>query len=85
MNLQYISDSKGKPTGVFIPIKDWNKIKEKYDGLEQDLDKDWYELLSKQDKKAIEIGVEQADNGNTIPHKKVMQSVKAKIKNLKNQ
>ncbi len=29
MNLQYISDSKGKTSGVFIPIEDWNRIKEK--------------------------------------------------------
>jgi len=27
MNLQYISDSKGRHTGVFIPIEDWEKIK----------------------------------------------------------
>jgi hypothetical protein len=28
MNLQYISDHKGKISGVFIPIKEWNTIKE---------------------------------------------------------
>ena len=27
MNLQYISDSAGKTTGVFIPIEDWEKLK----------------------------------------------------------
>ena len=27
MNLQYISDSKGKTTGVFIPIQDWEALK----------------------------------------------------------
>lgn len=26
MNIQYISDSNGTPTGVFIPIKDWEEI-----------------------------------------------------------
>jgi hypothetical protein len=26
MNLQYISDSTGKTTGVFIPIEDWEKL-----------------------------------------------------------
>jgi hypothetical protein len=36
MNLQYISDSKGKTTGVFIPIKEWNKLKAKYKGIEQE-------------------------------------------------
>lgn len=36
MNLQYISDSKGKTTGVFIPISEWNKLKLKYKGIEQE-------------------------------------------------
>ena len=33
MSIQYISDNKGKPTGVFIPIEEWNKLKQKYEGL----------------------------------------------------
>ncbi len=36
MNLQYISDSKGQTTGVFIPIKEWNELKNKYKGIEQE-------------------------------------------------
>ena len=28
MNLQYISDHKGAVTGVFIPIKEWDTIRE---------------------------------------------------------
>ncbi len=35
MNLQYISDSTGQTTGVFIPIEEWNDLKSKYKGLEQ--------------------------------------------------
>ena len=35
MNLQYISDSKGKTTGVFIPINDWKSLKSKYKEIEQ--------------------------------------------------
>ena len=35
MNLQYISDSKGQTTGVFIPIKEWNALISKYKGIEQ--------------------------------------------------
>ncbi|MFV0483927.1 MAG: addiction module protein [Bacteroidales bacterium] len=30
MSLQYISDSKGKTTGVFIPISEWNDLKARY-------------------------------------------------------
>lgn len=36
MNLQYISDSTGKITGVFIPIAEWNELKNKYKGIEQE-------------------------------------------------
>lgn len=34
MNLQYISDNKGKVTGVFIPIHDWEYLKVKYKEIE---------------------------------------------------
>ena len=34
MNLQYISDSKGETTGVYIPIKEWNELKSKYKDIE---------------------------------------------------
>jgi hypothetical protein len=37
MNLQYISDSNGKTTGVFIPINEWNELKKKYTGIEDEL------------------------------------------------
>ncbi len=33
MNLQYLNDISGKPTGVFIPIREWNKIKDYIDGF----------------------------------------------------
>jgi hypothetical protein len=33
MNLQYISDNKGKKTGVFIPIEDWKIIKKHLSGM----------------------------------------------------
>lgn len=35
MGLQYISDSKGKTTGVFIPIEEWKALKSKFQGLEE--------------------------------------------------
>ena len=34
MNLQYISDSTGKTTGVFIPINEWNELIKKFKGIE---------------------------------------------------
>ena len=36
MNLQYISDSKGQITGVFIPINEWNDLKRKYKNIEKE-------------------------------------------------
>lgn len=38
MSLQYITDDKGQTAGVFIPIHEWNKIKSKYQGIEEDMD-----------------------------------------------
>ncbi len=37
MNLQYISDSKGNTTGVYIPINEWNLLKNKYKGIEDEV------------------------------------------------
>jgi hypothetical protein len=50
MNLQYISDSTGQTTGVFIPINEWNNLKSKYKGIEQeDLDvPEWHIKLVQQ-------------------------------------
>lgn len=36
MNLQYINDSQGNPTGVFIPIEEWISLKQKYNVLQQE-------------------------------------------------
>ena len=36
MNLQYISDNRGKTTGVFIPIQEWEGLKTKFKGLEEE-------------------------------------------------
>lgn len=36
MNLQYISDNTGQTTGVFIPIQDWESLKEKFTELEKE-------------------------------------------------
>ncbi len=38
MNLQYISDSQGKTTGVFIPIKEWKDLMEKFKGINLEVD-----------------------------------------------
>ena len=34
MRVQVIQDSKGKATGVYIPINEWKELKKQYGGLE---------------------------------------------------
>lgn len=53
MNLQYISDNEGKTAGVFIPIQEWEDLKSKYKGLEE-------EELRDQTKEEILLGMQQA-------------------------
>jgi phosphorylcholine metabolism protein LicD len=50
MNLQYISDSKGQTTGVFIPINEWNDLKSKYKDIEgEEIDiPEWHKDLVRQ-------------------------------------
>ncbi len=49
MAVQYISDHLGKTTGVFIPIEDWNALKEKLRGMSPDheleLVPDWHKMV----------------------------------------
>jgi hypothetical protein len=44
MSLQYISDSSGKITGVFLPIDEWNELKKKYQDIEQTVEQvpEWH-------------------------------------------
>ena len=62
MNLQYISDSSGKTTGVFIPIKEWNELKNKFKGIDQeDIDiPNWHMELVKKRLADYEKNPEQA-------------------------
>ena len=30
MDIKYLSDDKGKITGVFIPLEDWQQLKKQY-------------------------------------------------------
>jgi hypothetical protein len=36
MNLQFIHDTKGNTTGVFIPIEEWQSLKDTYEGLQKE-------------------------------------------------
>ena len=34
--MQFISDSTGQTTGVFIPINEWNELKDKFKGIDEE-------------------------------------------------
>ncbi len=53
MNLQYISDFNRKTTGVFIPIQEWESLKSKFQGLED-------EDIGEQSKEEVLQGIRQA-------------------------
>lgn len=79
MSLQFITDSDGKTTGVFIPINEWNKLKNKYKDIDQSVD--WYDELTPEQKKEIEKARVELDAGKGIPHEEVMKSIRQKIEN----
>lgn len=53
MNLQYISDNRGKTTAVFIPIQEREDLKSQFKGLEE-------VELADQSKEEILQGLQQA-------------------------
>lgn len=61
MKTQIIKDHKGKPTGVFIPMQDWEYIKSCYPEIEK-IDKDipkWQKDILDQRLKDIKDDPEQ--------------------------
>jgi thiamine pyrophosphate-dependent acetolactate synthase large subunit-like protein len=46
--------------------------------LKQEKEEDWWDELPDSVKESIEIGLEQAEKGETIPHKNVLNEIKAK-------
>ena len=71
MALQVIQNNKGKPTGVYIPIKQWNTLKKQYRELE---------VLENEEptKEQIIEGIKQA-----VQEMKMMKAGKLKTRPLK--
>jgi hypothetical protein len=44
--------------------------------LKKEQEKDWWDLLSTEEKSEIEEGLAQADRGEVVPHKEVMAKYK---------
>lgn len=71
MALQIINGGNGKPTGVFIPIKDWEIMKEENQNLQA-----WEEL--EPTKAEILAGIKEA-----VEEVKLIKAGKIKAKSLK--
>lgn len=51
-----------------------------YHLLEVNTDKDWWDDISVDHQNAIDIGLEQLDKGNGIPHKEVLKNYEQWLK-----
>jgi hypothetical protein len=62
MSLQFISDSSGQTTGVFIPINDWIKLKNKFKGIENEETEipDWHKEIVKERLNGFQNNKEEA-------------------------
>ncbi|MEJ0101429.1 MAG: hypothetical protein WDO19_02240 [Bacteroidota bacterium] len=67
MKLQVIQDSKGKATGVYIPINEWKELKKKHKDLEiLEYEEPAREQVLQELKKAIEE-LRLIEQGNLKP------------------
>ena len=46
--------------------------------LKKEKESDWWDEIGEEERKAIDQGINEADNGKFIPHEEVMKEVKAK-------
>jgi predicted transcriptional regulator len=56
-------------------LKNTNVLK-RFIALKNEQEKDWWDELSEEEKKEIEVGIAQADRGEVISHKQVMNRYK---------
>ncbi|OFX42752.1 MAG: hypothetical protein A2046_11185 [Bacteroidetes bacterium GWA2_30_7] len=66
--LQYIADSSGKITGVFIPYNDWEKLVKKYKGIENDIFEvpEWHKKIVLERIKKYETSPEKMLNWDDV-------------------
>lgn len=77
MPLQYIHDTKGKATGVFIPIAEWKKFEKNYINLQLEESKPDFELQDWQKEIINERMANYEENPNdTISFNELMNRVK---------
>ncbi len=76
MNLQYITNNQGVPTGVYIPINDWNILRDRYKNIEKDFLQipDWHkEIVNKR------INDFEKNNTELLDFNKVMEQIENEL------
>ena len=77
MGLQVIQDSKGKATGIFIPINEWKRLKKQYKELETlEFEEPAKEQLLEELKEAVrELGLIEQGKLNARPAKALLDEL----------
>lgn len=68
MNVQFLTNEKGKRTAALVPIKDWEALQAK---LKRD-SPDFWETLPEHVKNNINVGLRESREGKTKSHDEVM-------------
>jgi heme oxygenase len=77
MGLQVIQDSKGKATGIFIPINEWKRLKKQYKELETlEFEEPTKEQLLQELKEAVqELGLIEQGKLSARPAKALLDEL----------
>lgn len=77
MGLQVIQDSKGKATGIFIPINEWKRLKRQYKELESlEFEEPGKAQLLQELKEAVrELGLIERGKLNARPAKALLDEL----------
>ncbi len=77
MGLQVIQDGKGKPTGIFIPIHEWQRLKKRYKELETlEIEEPAKEQLLQELKEAVlELALIEQGKLNARPAKALLDEL----------
>ena len=73
--LQLINDNKGNPTGVFIPISEWNALKEQFP-----LPEPWDESVPQWQKDILDERALTSDPSSWIEWEKAIDMISLKAK-----
>lgn len=76
MKLQVIQDSKGKATGVYIPINEWRQLKKRYKDLERlESDESKEQILSEIRQAILELKLVEQGKLKTRPAKALLDEL----------